>query len=300
MRKSVLSVVTVFLVMVAARGAMAQTVLVLSSNDADQAAVSQGFSSAFSGAFEVINLEGSEEKLRKTGERLSASPPNLLLVSGNSAAQMAKWYLQGSPVIYCSSSRVAAIDLVGSKVYGIFHEPSLNDQFAALLSTFPERKKVGLLFNPKIYQDQLKDVAGMASSKGVELVLVSLGNIKEVPLKTREIVTQVDLLWAVEDPELVTPHTFPYIILQAIQQGVPVFSGNEAMARGGATAAFSEDYEKTGALLADMATKVLGNQSPSTRIKYPQGRLILNNKTAAVMQIQFPPEILAKATQVIE
>ncbi len=280
--------------------AIGQTILVLSSQDADQLAVEQGFESAFSDRFEVINLEASEEKLRKTGESLSAKPPGLLLVAGNSAAQMAKWYLEDVPMIYCSASRAEAMELKGSKVYGIFHTPSLEEQFSALVSTFPERKKVGLLYNPRVYQEQVRSVAGQASGKGVELVQVSLTNIKEVPVKTREIVTQVELLWALEDPELITPHTFPYIILQSIQQGVPVFSGNQAMAKGGATAALAEDAEKTGSLLADLAKKVLEGETPSQRIQYPPGQLIINNKTAAVMKIQFPAQTIGSAAEVIE
>jgi ABC-type uncharacterized transport system substrate-binding protein len=298
MRKICLVVFTSILVMMWTR-ASAQTVLVLSSDNVHYMALAQGFSSNFSGSFKVINLEGSEEKLRKTGESLSANPPPLLIVAGNEAAQMAEWYMKDTPVIYCSASRASAFGLKGSKIVGIYHEPSLQDQLSAMVKAFPDKKKVGIIYNKKVLQDQVNKLAEHPSLKSIELVQIGLSNIKEVPVKTRETVAQVNLVWAVQDPEFINPHTFPYIILQSIQHSVPVFCGNQEMVKSGATAALTEDSGQTGALLSRLATQVVGGQNPSPRIQFPPGKLILNTKTAAVIGIKFPPEVMKKAGLVI-
>lgn len=85
----------------------ARVVLVLSSDEPEYQAVAAGFAGAFTGESVKINLEGSDEKQRATGEELKASKPAVVVVVGDLAAQMAKWYLEDVPVVYCDSVRAA-------------------------------------------------------------------------------------------------------------------------------------------------------------------------------------------------
>ena len=126
-----------------------ETVLVFSSEKPEYKALVTGFNSAFSGNFREINLKGSDEHQRTVGKELKASKPAVAVVVGNLAAQMAKWYLEDVPIVYCDSVQATKIALAGKKVIGIYHEPDPMEQIEIMHKLFSAKTRVGLLYSPK-------------------------------------------------------------------------------------------------------------------------------------------------------
>jgi ABC-type uncharacterized transport system substrate-binding protein len=276
-------------------------VLVLSSDSPKCRAVAAGFKTAFSGDLREFNLEGSDEKQRKIGEQLKSSKPAVAVVVGDLAAQMAKWYLAGVAVIYCDAVRAAKLSLDDDMTIGIYHEPALSEQLRMLHDLFPGKTRVGLVYCPEYTGIDQADIKGQASAMGVTLEIQSMKSIKEVPDKLKSLIGTVDLLWVCTDPVVLSRHSIQFIVLQAISAGKPIFCGDDGLAHGGATAALVPDLNDAGQKAAREAKRVLSGSDPKPgTIVYPRGKLVLNQKTAALLNISFPGDLVAKADEIIE
>ncbi len=281
-----------------ARGA--ETVLILSSSEPEYGVVADAFRSAFSCDFREINLEGSDERQRTVGEELKASKPAVAVVVGDLAAQMAKWYLEGVPVIYCDAVRATKMSLASSSV-GIYHEPDPGKQLRIMHELFPEKTRIGLLYSPEYASINEADVKRESKSLGITLELSGMRSIKQVPSKLREIIPKVDLLWVLTDPVVLSSHSSQYLVLQSISGGIPIFCGDKLLAHGGATAALVPDLEDAGKKAAENAKQVLTGSGPSPgTVIYPKGKLVLNQRTASLLKVSFPPSLVSQAGEVIQ
>ena len=276
------------------------TVLVLSSNEPEYLAVAAGFKSNFSGNFREIGLEGSDTKQRAVGEELKAAKPGLAVVVGDLAAQMAQWYLAGVPMIYCQASQGAKLSLAGGKVVSIYHEPDPSEQLKILPGLFPGKTRVGLFFSPEYAKINRPLLKKQSQELGLTLEMIALNSIQEVPGKLRELLPKVDVLWVFTDPVILSSHSIQYLVLQAVSSGVPIFCGDNALARRGATAAMVPDFEDVGRQAAQAAAELAqGKGAQKETILYPKGRLILNQKIAGLLKLSFPAPLLSQAQELI-
>lgn len=278
-----------------------ETVLVLSSQEPHYLAVAEGFKNSFTGAYREINLEGSDEKQRTVGEELQADKPAVAVVVGDLAAQMAKWYLEDVPVVYCDSVRAVKMTLTTGKAVGIYHEPGPEDQLKVMRELFPDISRAGLLYSPEYVRLNESEVKSAAADMGLEIEIAPLGSVKEVPVKIRELLPKIEVLWVFIDPVVLSSHSIQYIVLQSITAKVPIFCGDDGLAHGGAVAALVPDLKASGKMAAGEANKVLGGTVPTPgTVMYPSGQLILNQKTASLLQVSFPPALASRAKEIIK
>jgi len=277
----------------------ADTVLILSSADPEYQAVAAGFRSAFAGTFREINLEGSDIKLKSVGEELKTKPPGVAVVVGDLAAQMAKWYLEKIPVIYCDAIRAAQISLSGQ--IGIYHEPDPGEQMKLIRQLFPEKTRIGLLYCPAYARISEVELKKQAQTSGLTLEIAALGSVKELPVKFRGLLPKVDLLWVFTDPSVISSHSIQYIVLQSVSSGVPIFCGNNSLAHLGATAAMIPDQADAGLKAAQVTQQLLGGTKPTPgTVLYPKGKLVINTKISALLKVSFPPALAGQAVEVIQ
>ncbi len=279
----------------------ADVVLVLSDDEPEYLAVADGFRSAFSGGFDEVHLEGSDERLRRLGKQWEASPPGLAVVVGDMAAQLAKWYLKEVPIIYADAGYAAKLSLTEEKAIGIYHEPDPMEQLRIMHDAFPDKKKVAVLYAPEYARIDEASVRGEAQAMGIELELAPMGSIKEVPAKVRQIMADKDLVWVFTDPVVLNEISIQYVVVQAISARVPIFCGDKTLAKLGATAALAPDLEDAGKKAARAANEVLEGSEPTPGATvYPEGRLILSRKMALLMNIQFPQAVAEQAAEVVQ
>lgn len=278
-----------------------EVVLVLSSGEPEYKQVAAGFSSAFSGEFREINLEANDERQRAVGEELKASKPDLAVVVGDLAAQMANWYLEGVKIVYCDAVWAAKNSIDSENAVGIYHESDPMDQINIMKELFPDKRRVGLLYSSEFARIDKQALQNQAQELGISLEIVGLDSVKKVPAKLRDLMPGVDLLWVFTDPVVFNSLSIQYIVLQSFAMGVPIFCGDNGLAHTGATAAFVPDLEDAGKMAAREGQKVLeGSASAPGSVVYPRGKLVLNQKTASLLKLSFPPSLLGQAVEVIQ
>ena len=271
--------------------AAAEPALVLSTNDPTSAVIQKSFQESFGQAITVYQLAGNQSEQQRVGEKLAAAPPNPVVVVGNAAAQLAKRYLPGMPTVYCAARRPEMMGLSGPKVFGIYSEPDPKQQLESLQNAFPAAKTIGLIYSPKYSQghvDQVKKLLG----PGRELKAVPVDSIKDVPNALRTVLEQVQVLWLIGDPMVITSDSFPYIVLSALQKGVPIFGSDEAMALGGAAVSLIPDPADVGKQAARLAQSLLAGKPPAAPLAYAQGQVAVNKKILALLKLSLPPEFM--------
>lgn len=299
-----ISAILIILMAVSLVGAHAQpagAVLVLSLNSPEYKAVAAGFKGAYGADFREINLEGSDQKQRKIGEELKASKPAIVVAVGDLAVQMAKWYLEGLPTVYCYSEQAQKISLTGAKVVGIYHEPDPMEQLKTIQALFSGKNKIGLLYNPDLSKINEEEIKKRSQSLGLAIEAAPLNSVKAVPDKLRTLIPRVNLIWIVSDPVVFSRHSGEYIVLQTLSAGVPIFCGNDGMAHSGATAALIPDPDDIGKKAAAQAKLLMKGSAPlKGGIIYPKGKLMLNQKMATLFKVSFPPAMVSQAAEVIQ
>lgn len=276
-------------------------VLLLSDSDKDTQSISEAFLAEFGKNARTINLEGSDIKQKEEGEKLEAEPPELAVVVGDLAAQAAKWYLEDVPVVYCNSFRAAKLSLTEMKAAGVYYEPDPADQLDSIREVFPDVKKVGLLYAPEFSLVKEGRIKSKARGRGIDIRISTCDDVKELPAKLKALMPQVDLVWVLTDPHVLSKHSNRFIVMQSISMQVPVFCGEESLGRGGATAALVPSPESVGKTAARQAEKVLKGRAPEPgTVVYPEGRLIVNRKMAGNLNIDFDSDLMEKAVQVIQ
>ena len=269
----------------------AEPALILSTNDPTTAAIARNFQESFGPGVAVYQLAGNQSEQQRVGEKLAAAPPNLVVAVGNAAAQLAKRYLPAAPTVYCAARRPELYGLAGPNVAGVFSEPDPKQQLESLQNAFPAAKSIGLIYSPKYSQghlDQVKNLLG----PGRELIAVPVDSIKDVPGALRAVLEQVQVLWLIGDPLVITSDSFPYIVLSALQKGVPLFGSDEAMAQGGAAVSLIPDPADVGKQAARLAQGLLASKSPAPALAYPQGQVAVNQKILTLLNLSLPPKFM--------
>jgi ABC-type uncharacterized transport system substrate-binding protein len=272
--------------------------LVISTRSPEEKKMAEAIKQAFPPTltYKEYSLEESDEKQRQVGEQLKANSPAAAVVVGDLAGQMAKWYLEGRPLVYCDAPKAAKISLTSSPVAGIYHEPDPLDQLAALHALFPDRSRITLLFNPALARLDQKALAEQAAALGLSLELMPVASIKDMPNQLKQALGNTQLLWVCTDPEVLSAHSWQYVTLQSLASKVPIFCGNLDLAKSGATAALVPDPEDVGAKAAAQAAEAAeGKTPPPGTVIFPKGRVVINQKTASILGVSFSPAQLQGA-----
>jgi ABC-type uncharacterized transport system substrate-binding protein len=295
MRRLMLIGLMMVALLLAGRSWAGEAVLILSVDSPESKQVAAAFKKTFPNA-PVKNLEGSDEKQRQIGEQLKAQPPAVAVVVGDLAGQMAKWYLQNVPVIYCNVPRAAKINLTTSPGVGIYYEPDPVEQLKSLRALFPDKTRIALLYSPQNARLSKPELTAAAQSQGVTLELVAVDSIKTMPEVLKATLPKCQVLWVFTDPEVLSLRSVQYVVLQSIASKVPIFCGSMELAKGGATAALVPDPKDVGERAAAEAKAVMDGKTPAAgTVRYPKGHLVLNKKTAALLGVTFPPAMLSGA-----
>ncbi len=271
--------------------------LVLSSGEHEKAAAA--FQESFSGEVRVIVLDDDEKEKAEKIEVLKSAVPPLAVVMGNEAGRAVKKHLAEVPLVYASMQEAGELSFTEQKAYGIYHEPSPRDQLEAMRKVFPKSKNLVLLYSPHYSQEKEARLKRLARARGFDLTIASCKDVQEVPQQVKSLMPQADLVWVLTDSRVLGPHNNRFIVMQSMSAKVPVFCGDARLGRSGAVAALVPDPENVGKLAAQKAEEIMKGRT-SGDLTYPEGRLIINRKTAEVVEVEIAPHILEIAVQVIE
>ena len=196
-----------------------------------------GVRDSFVGELHTFDLEGRLENGPEVARRIRALRPAAVVTIGARAAQVARAFPFGVPVVYCLVLHPERFGLDNPAFLGVPLWVPASQQLLALRRMVPGVRRVGLIGNPAKNRGQVRDVRRAARAAKLSVAVTRIQSAKDVPAALEQLLPRVDALWLLPDATVLNDESFRYLLLQAFRRGLPVL-------------AFGRSFVQAGALLA--------------------------------------------------
>ena len=140
----------------------------------------------------------------------------------------------------------------------------------------------------------------VAEQMGIQLVPIKIEDVKEIPRALDSLARTVDGIWSVADPNLFSPQSTKYILLNCLRKGLPFMGFSRYVVESGALFALDFDYKAIGRQAGEIVNKVIAGADPGS-IPVSDPDIIwfhYNEKTAEHLNLVMPGELVAVAKEV--
>ncbi|MFN7952300.1 MAG: ABC transporter substrate binding protein [bacterium] len=175
-------------------------------------------------------------------------------------------------------------------------------QVSWLVRLLPDRKVVGLLYDPAQNQHRADAFVRALTARGLTPVVREVGTPAELPEALRVITNRAEVLLALPDTVVLSRETSQALLLASFENRVPFVGLSEGWVKAGALYSLERDYRDVGLQAAEILARVLGGEAPSSIPIVAPRRVVyvLNRRTAEQMKIKLDPTLVAGAARVIE
>jgi putative ABC transport system substrate-binding protein len=243
-----------------------------------------------------FKMNGNAQTGREAVNKINQDGYILILAVGTSAAIVAKDAAR-IPVVFCAVFSSEKKRLTGTNITGITLDASAREQFSTFKRLMPNLKALGVVYNPKISADLIREAQTACSSLGLHLETRAVSSPKEVTWAVRDLAGSIDAMWIIADSTVANADNFRYMLLTCLENKLPLLAFSHTFVREGALAALSAPTEDVGAEVAVVVNSLLNGQSiSSVPISSPKRKMLyLNLNTARNLHIDIPRDLLASA-----
>lgn len=270
-----------------AAAAAPETVVVLGSDLPAYKEALAGFSEAFPEPFAVVLLKDGP---------LRFDPQTRGVVAIGYKATGAVADLPGLKVSVLAAG-LAAGEGRGTHVRVSLCPPPA-EAVAQLRRLRPGLRRVGVLWSYEDFRPWVEGFARAAQAEGLGAEASRLPDPEAVPARLRSWAGQVDALWLVPDPVLVTPEYLMMLREYAQSAHVPLFASLAGLTEKGAAAAVTVPYREQGRAAARALLAARAGSAPAPVVFGEGIEVFVNPAAAARSGLRFPPAVLESARRV--
>lgn len=147
----------------------------------------------------------------------------------------------------------------------------------------PTLERLGILFDPSHNDDFVRRARTEGRMAGLEIVPLRISSRRSIPSVLGGKWGDLDGLWLIPDPTVISESLVKYLIKEALSRKVPVIGYNRFFYRSGAALSFILNYEEIGKQAAGIAIKQLSGEACGAET--PFFRTWLNLKVIAALGI---------------
>ena len=236
----------------------------------------------------------------------------IVTLGGARAALAAKAATATIPIVFASSTEPISIGLVTS-----LHHPGGNMTGVSTLMANMEPKRLGLLrelrphatttavlVNPKNIpqvETQVSDIQTAARTVGQEITLLNASNIRDIDAAFARLVQmRADALLVVLDAFFFTRAA--QLVVLAARHAIPTLYFRREFAAAGGLMSYGPNTNDSYRVQGVYAARILKGEKPGDLpIQLPtKFELVINISTAKALGLEVPPQLLARADEVIE
>ena len=256
------------------------------------------------------------EQLRAYAAELAGLLPDVVLAPSTVAVTAMRQVTSSVPIVFVNvldpiaSGFVPSLARPGGNVTGFTtFEPSIGGKWLELLRAFtPGVQRVALLFSATT---NVSMVAGGAFSQTFEAAASSFANLEMIRTPVRDI-AEVDGVIAAHGrvpnsglivlPEPFTTNHYEPIVAAAARHRLPAVYPYRFFATSGGLISYGTDLLSQHRQAASYVDRILkGEKAGDLPVQLPtKFELVINLKTAKALGIEVPPELSARADEVIE
>lgn len=132
------------------------------------------------------------------------------------------------------------------KACGISLRIPVKTQVQEIARSFPDIKRIGLMFDADHNEWFYKKASNAAKIYGMEIIPLYIDSKIQIPKKIKNNLEKVDCIWMIPDKTIISEKIIQYIIKQGIYNDKGVIGYNSFFIRSGAFFAFEFDYKELG------------------------------------------------------
>lgn len=188
--------------------------------------------------------------------------PRLVLAIGRDALARVR-EIREIPVVYVMVATPETTGATGRNVTGVeMNVPA--ERYLSFCAKELGGKRVGVIYDPAKTGAQVREAREAAQRLGITLVLRRADGPREAVRELSTLKGEVDALWLLPDPTVVTRDTIEAFALFSQQNRVPLVAFAARYLQHGAVAAFEVDPADMGRQAGRMARRILDGASPDT------------------------------------
>ena len=291
-------------------------VLVVKSDGLEQYdAPIRSFKSGVTESTRVIDIEGSRrrggERLRAVASRTDTSdaePVDAVFALGGQAAYLSRRALPTRPMVFAMVLDWQRYEFTAPAA-GISVEIPVDSLFTRFKLLLPGIERLGLIHGGDLSPATLLAAREAAAVLSIELIVESVKYSESVPGAYRRLRRDVDALWMLPDPLVVTLDNFRYLRDRTRRDGVAFLAFSENFVRAGALLSIAPSYRTMGAQAAALLdelraqpslTRTAAARAGEIRVQQPMGsKLVINADAAQDLGIELDAALLSMADVVV-
>jgi putative ABC transport system substrate-binding protein len=205
---------------------------------------------------EAIRIVVSEVKENEIHEFIREEQTRLIVAIGADALEQVK-LVRNIPILFLMVLNPTKIVQEAKNITGVLMTPSPVQQIDLIRKALPSVAKIGVLYDPVNLAKYVRQAADAARPLGLELVAREVRAPREVPGALLRLRGEIDALWMLPDPSVVSPETMEFFILFCGENRIPLITFSRKYVDMGALLALDVNPYDMGMQAGEMATRLL-------------------------------------------
>lgn len=254
------------------------------------------------------SAQGNVATAAQIARQLAGESPDVIVPISTPSAQAVVAATHDIPVVFSAISDPVGAQLIksmkhpGANVTGLSDMSPVAEHVALIKEIVPTVKTVGFLYN----SGEANSVSLLAAFKaaaeaaGIKVVESAATKTAEVQGAARALTGKVDAIYVPTDNTIIS--ALESAVTVAEESKTPLFSADTDSVARGSIAALGFNYYDVGKQTGEVVVRILKGEKPgdidATVAKGTD--LVVNKGAAALMGVELPAAVLARATKVID
>jgi len=249
-----------------------------------------------------IDIGGS----RETGSRLlreiaSERKPEAVFALGAKAAYLSKELLPDTPMVFAMVLGWSRYDLIEGSVTGVAVEIPEEALFTRFKLMLPRLRTLGVIYSRETDPRIITNARKAATALNLNLREEVIDHSGDAAGAYRRMRSEIQALWMVPDPMVVTRDTFAYLAHRTRSDHIAFLAFSENFVRAGALLSIAPSYETMGSQAAVLLERLLASPGDAPPVQAPLGStLVVNGETAKTLGINLNSTVINMADHIID
>lgn len=257
--------------------------------------------------FSYESAQGNPATAAQIARKLVGEAPDVIVPISTPSAQAVAAATTDIPIVFTAVTDPVGAGLVtdlahpGGNITGMSDLSPIAKQMALIKEITPNVTKLGVIYNPGEANSVtlVELIRQSAPELGMEVVAAVAPKSADVLAATQSLVGEVEAIYVPTDNTVVS--AFEAVTRIAVEQHIPLYAGDTDSVPRGAIAALGFNYRDVGRQTGRIVAKVLRGANPGDipveGVELTE--LHLNTGAAARMGVEIPPNVLARAMNVV-
>ena len=226
--------------------------------------------------------------------------PAAIFSLGSRAAEFAQTALPDYPLVATMILKDSVIKPKANRSGILLNFPA-EIQLRWLGKFLPQAKQVGILYDPALNSDWVRDAENAAQKAGVEIIALEVSTPKQLQAGLKNISKNADVLLAILDQTVYSGKTSKQVLLYTYRNRIPFVGLAAPWVKAGALYALGVDYQDLGRQAAELIKKNLDGGILDNTIFPPEKiTYTVNSKIKDYLHLEISPDLMKNASKVYE